>query len=355
LDLFASLNNCLSSPEKLEPSLWKDVCGLLGSAGQSWSDAMVAQDRRYEENRYRDEWDEIIRRERGARDDYRDDDARRYRSDRRDLSVSPSDYGRGREISGRDKYARFGDLYERRPGDYARRNRYEADYFLDDRQGFDRDIERERLLARYEGRAYGRDYANRDYLGYGGNTEPGRPFGYARAYGSPNRIYEGNDQRDFGRAARGPDYDDYNRDLYLRGGRGDERRPSYDRGNDDIPSWFEDEEAARRREADLHRGRGPKNYVRSDERIREDLSDQLADDPYLDASNIEVAVAKAEITLNGVVPSRNQKRRAEDHAECVSGVTHVQNNLRVRAPEHGAQQGTQLTASAGNQKPGNAR
>lgn len=80
-----------------------------------------------------------------------------------------------------------------------------------------------------------------------------------------------------------------------------------------------------------HRGRGPKGYKRSDDRIREDLSDRLSDDASLDASNIEVSVSKGEVTLSGTVDSREAKRRAEDCAEACSGVDHVQNNLRVKS------------------------
>jgi hypothetical protein len=78
-----------------------------------------------------------------------------------------------------------------------------------------------------------------------------------------------------------------------------------------------------------HRGKGPKNYTRSDDRIREDVSDRLSDDPYLDASEIVVDVKTGEVTLSGHVESRQAKRRSEDCAEAVSGVKHVQNNLRV--------------------------
>ncbi|WP_448192978.1 BON domain-containing protein [Azospirillum sp. sgz301742] len=85
-----------------------------------------------------------------------------------------------------------------------------------------------------------------------------------------------------------------------------------------------------RREGRGHRGRGPRGYTRSDDRIREDLSDRLTDDPYVDASDIEIAVSGGEITLSGHVEHRSARRRAEDIAESVSGVTHVQNNLRVR-------------------------
>jgi len=80
-----------------------------------------------------------------------------------------------------------------------------------------------------------------------------------------------------------------------------------------------------------HRGRGPKNYVRSDERIREDLNDRLSEDSWLDASEIDVDVSSGEVTLSGTVLAREDRRRAEDLAEQVSGVKHVQNNLRVQA------------------------
>lgn len=80
-----------------------------------------------------------------------------------------------------------------------------------------------------------------------------------------------------------------------------------------------------------YRGIGPKGYIRSDERIREDVCDSLAVDPHLDASNIEVAVRDAEVTLSGTVGSREDKRRAEDLADHSSGVKHVQNSLRIGA------------------------
>lgn len=102
------------------------------------------------------------------------------------------------------------------------------------------------------------------------------------------------------------------------------------RANDEIASWFGDDDAARRREQD-HRGRGPKDYIRSDERIREDANDRLTDDPRVDASNVTVTVQDGEITLNGTVTSREEKRRAEDCVDRMSGVKHVQNNLRVAA------------------------
>lgn len=82
-----------------------------------------------------------------------------------------------------------------------------------------------------------------------------------------------------------------------------------------------------------HRGRGPKGYKRSDARIEEDINDRLTDDRHLDASEIQVHVQNGEVTLTGTVESRADRRRAEDIAESVSGVSYVMNNLRVR--QHG--------------------
>ena len=76
-------------------------------------------------------------------------------------------------------------------------------------------------------------------------------------------------------------------------------------------------------------GRGPKGYTRSDERMREDVSDKLMEHPELDASEIEVRVSGGEVTLSGSVDSRWAKRLAEDVAESCTGVRDVMNQLRV--------------------------
>lgn len=79
-----------------------------------------------------------------------------------------------------------------------------------------------------------------------------------------------------------------------------------------------------------HKGKGPKNYTRRDERIKEDVCDKLSEDSFLDASDIEIEVEGHEVTLNGYVNSKYSKHRAEDLVEDVSGVTQVQNNLKVK-------------------------
>jgi hypothetical protein len=67
-------------------------------------------------------------------------------------------------------------------------------------------------------------------------------------------------------------------------------------------------------------GIGPKNYKRSDDRIFEDVNEQLTRHHLIDASDIEVSVQDGEVTLRGSVDFRQTKRLAEDIAENVSGV-----------------------------------
>ena len=78
-----------------------------------------------------------------------------------------------------------------------------------------------------------------------------------------------------------------------------------------------------------HRGKGPKGYQRSDERIREDINEQLSDDHQIDASEIEVKVEKGEVTLTGSVNERITKHLVEEIVESVSGVKNVENRIRV--------------------------
>ena len=80
----------------------------------------------------------------------------------------------------------------------------------------------------------------------------------------------------------------------------------------------------------LHIGSGPKNYKRSDERIKEDVSDVLAFRGDVDASDIEVTVHQGEVTLAGTVPDRRTKRLAEETAEGIRGVRDVHNRLTIR-------------------------
>ena len=112
-----------------------------------------------------------------------------------------------------------------------------------------------------------------------------------------------------------------------------DKRDWWDRAADEVASWFGDDDAERRRRRDKavgpHKGKGPKNYKRSDDRIKDDINERLSDDTYIDASDIEVTVSNGVVVLSGTVESKHIKRRAEDIADTVSGVTNVENHLHV--------------------------
>lgn len=77
------------------------------------------------------------------------------------------------------------------------------------------------------------------------------------------------------------------------------------------------------------RGRGPKGYLRTDERIREDVCERLSWNDELDASEISVRVENGDVILEGSVESRYMKRLAGDLVERVPGVIDVHNGIRV--------------------------
>jgi BON domain len=79
-------------------------------------------------------------------------------------------------------------------------------------------------------------------------------------------------------------------------------------------------------------GRGPKGYVRTDERIRDEVCDRLSWNDEVDATDLTVVVAQGEVTLEGSVQTRHMKRLAEDLAESVAGVLDVHNTIRVQKP-----------------------
>lgn len=81
-----------------------------------------------------------------------------------------------------------------------------------------------------------------------------------------------------------------------------------------------------------HRGKGPKGYMRSDDRLKEDISERLADDYFIDASDIEVQSKDGIVTLNGTVSSRQLKHRVEDIIERCHGVKDIDNRLKIKNP-----------------------
>lgn len=209
--------------------------------------------------------------------------------------LSKGVYVKGSSMKGRDKKTQ--GHQERRESDYYRpnrtlgRSRDERPYWLDDEDEYD-DFHTGKQ-ENYKGEGY-----------YGSN------------YGS---ITEHNRGRDYETNAA---YRDQYRNL--TGYRwNDIEEPANRRGFD--LHWHELERRG------VHKGKGPRGYQRSDLRITEDVNDILFEDPYIDASEIEVQVENGEVILTGEVENRNIKRRVEDVIEeNVSGVRHLENRLRVR-------------------------
>ena len=247
---------------------------------------------------------------------------------------------------GRYRGQRYGGAYESEPGwDVERDNpgAYGTGWAEDYERGYgSRSFTGDEQGGGYFGRQdIGRSYRpsyDRDF-----GDEPSSLMSSRRRLGSSDlgSRYRGSSGREFGREYEGtfrpPNYGrdfEQTRDRTYRGETLTADRDWFDRATDEVQSWFGDEGAERRRQMDkMHnrnfRGRGPKAYRRSDERIREDINDRLTEHAYLDASDIEASVKDGEVTLMGKVFDRTDKRLAEDIVESVSGVKHVQNNLRT--------------------------
>ena len=75
---------------------------------------------------------------------------------------------------------------------------------------------------------------------------------------------------------------------------------------------------------------GPKGYQRSDERLREDISERLMEARYIDSSDVTVEVSGAKVVLEGTVPERRMKHAIEDLVDACPGVQDIDNKIRVR-------------------------
>lgn len=269
--------------------------------------------------------------------------------------------------------------YNDRWDEFSDRDRYERNYYQNRAwerpRGYSYDADRD-WQGMMDYNRYGTGYTGNDYDRYGtryGYSETNRS-NYNRGY-EPRQYrgaggYSGNYGTDYGKR-----YNDeyssgygnrYDRDIYGTNrdwkdrdrNRGD--RDWWDRTTDEVASWFGDDEAERRRRRDRmydnnHRGKGPKGYKRSDDRIRDDLQDNLMNDSYIDASNMEVSVDNGTVTLSGSVDSKYAKRRAEDMAEVISGVHEVKNNLTVKqGNDYYSNQGTGSMTSNTSHKTDNA-
>lgn len=76
--------------------------------------------------------------------------------------------------------------------------------------------------------------------------------------------------------------------------------------------------------------RGPKGYQRSDERLREDISERLMRAMHIDSSDVSITVTDGKVILEGTVADRAMKHAIEDLADACPGVQDVENRIRVR-------------------------
>lgn len=77
-------------------------------------------------------------------------------------------------------------------------------------------------------------------------------------------------------------------------------------------------------------GVGPKNYIKSDEHLHQEVCNVLNDDPDIDASNIEVTVNKGIVNLQGIVESKIISRLIKYCIKNLTGVKDVLNNLAIK-------------------------
>jgi osmotically-inducible protein OsmY len=83
----------------------------------------------------------------------------------------------------------------------------------------------------------------------------------------------------------------------------------------------------------VHSGKGPKGYVRQDDKIREDICILLTADAYVDPGNVTVEVKDGTAILNGTVEVELMKIRTEQLAWLIFGIKGVKNMIEVRASE----------------------
>ncbi len=179
-----------------------------------------------------------------------------------------------------------------------------------------------------------------------------RDFTRGRGYGEDQQFYddefsdsssEWNRNSDFPNRRPGPKLQaqrnrpshqratDPDRDLSTRqGGRQDDYQ---DNGNQKSENSIWNDPFNSERERGSHFGKGPKGWTRSDERIKDEVSEALYRDYHIDASDIEVEVQEGVVTLSGTVENRSAKRAAEECVEYLSGVLDVHNRLRIEGKE----------------------
>ncbi|MEP7247039.1 MAG: BON domain-containing protein, partial [Gammaproteobacteria bacterium] len=92
--------------------------------------------------------------------------------------------------------------------------------------------------------------------------------------------------------------------------------------------------------------RGPKGYQRSDERLKEDISERLMQAGHIDSSDVSITVATGAVTLEGTVPDRYMKHNIEDLVDACPGVQDIDNRIRVSRNYGAGSAGTTASSAA---------
>jgi osmotically-inducible protein OsmY len=177
-------------------------------------------------------------------------------------------------------------------------------------------------------RAYDRDGRGMGQSGYGaGRHAEDRSMGTQTRPAPRNTPWGGAHYED-----RSGERDNFGRGRWEEGrmgmSQGYDERPTFERGYRQHQTGFGGAQGLDVRGP--HRGKGPKGFEHSDDRIRERVCEALSDDHNIDATDIDVSVHQGEVTLTGTVDDRSTKRMAEDCVLQCSGVRDVHNQLRVR-------------------------
>lgn len=259
-----------------------------------------------------------------------DDYGRRRRPDQQ-YGGYEEGYG---HVPGDDRHWRRRDLSAGRYGNANARNPYDSYDEPDARSWGDRsndDWRRGRTaqlsggwrsrgaVAYYPGRVTydeARDESSPHSPGYVSAYSSGYEDGYQAGSRTSNEPLPGPDERWAGtRGGYGSGYEDYG----VEAGRNFRQRPRTGMGAAPVRGPY-----------GQARPSGPKNYTRSDERVREEVCERLAHAPGLDVSDVTVAVIDGVVTLTGSVDNRRVKYEVEDIADDTYGVSDVVNQIHVR-------------------------
>jgi osmotically-inducible protein OsmY len=259
-----------------------------------------------------------------------------------DQNSQHDDWKRGERMNrGNMQNINYGDMYH---GNVERRE--------EETNRAQSDLQRRNESRRQGGEQYGINYNRQHYDmggGYGssGNMNNGRQDWDSQNRGAGSNDYgrnEYNISNDRGRRVYNDEYGNYGSSGGYANMSDDNRewdrqrrtKDWWDRTKGKISSRFDRDDNEHRNDTDYsggHRGKGPSDYRRSQDRIREDVCDRLTDDDRIDARNVHIHIDNDDVViLSGTVNSKEEKRRAEDVVESISGVKNVENRLHVGRP-----------------------